>query len=43
LEGNGKDAVDVGKLLRRVTVELGHEWLEVEKHNLGWAEYPGLE
>ncbi|KAG6816941.1 hypothetical protein H0H87_001456 [Tephrocybe sp. NHM501043] len=37
LEGSGQDAETVTKLLPRVVAELGHVWLEAEKHGLGYA------
>jgi len=35
LEGSGKDAVAVSKLLPKVVVELRDAWLEAEKNKLG--------
>lgn len=35
LEGNGKDAGEVGKLLQKVVVELRDDWMEATKNNLG--------
>jgi len=35
LEGSGKDAQDVGRLLSQVVLELGDEWLQAKENNLG--------
>jgi len=35
LEGSGKDAEDVGRLLPKVAVELRDTWMEAEKNQLG--------
>ena len=37
LEGSGGDAEKVTNLLLKVVEELGNEWLEAGKHNLGQA------
>lgn len=35
LEGSGKNASTVQEVLQRVIVELGSEWMQSEKNNLG--------
>jgi hypothetical protein len=35
LEGSGKDAIDVARLLPEVVAELRDAWMEAKKNNLG--------